>query len=46
VEVTGLLPPESVLTAIRQALRDKRGADEVNEIAFAKGREAVAGAKV
>ena len=34
---TGILPSESLLTAIRQALRDKGALVPVNEAAFARG---------
>jgi 2-oxoisovalerate ferredoxin oxidoreductase beta subunit len=39
---TGLFPEETLLTAIRQALRDKPGLVEINQQAFARGRAAVA----
>jgi Pyruvate/2-oxoacid:ferredoxin oxidoreductase gamma subunit len=37
---TGLLPPETFLTAIRQALAEKPALVPLNEEAFARGREA------
>jgi 2-oxoisovalerate ferredoxin oxidoreductase beta subunit len=38
---TGLLPPETLVGAVRQALGDKKALIELNEKAFAKGAEAV-----
>jgi Pyruvate/2-oxoacid:ferredoxin oxidoreductase gamma subunit len=37
VGATGLLPPESLLAALRQALAGKRGQVSVNEEAFRRG---------
>jgi Pyruvate/2-oxoacid:ferredoxin oxidoreductase gamma subunit len=37
---TGIFPPETFLTAIRQALRDKAALIPLNEQAFARGMEA------
>jgi Pyruvate/2-oxoacid:ferredoxin oxidoreductase gamma subunit len=37
---TGIFPPETFLTAIRQALRDKAALVPLNEQAFARGMEA------
>ncbi len=42
VGVTGLLAPDAVLAALRQALAGKRGAVSVNEEAFRRGLAAVA----
>ena len=41
-EVAALFPPESVLAAIRQALGAKTSLVELNERAFARGRELAA----
>jgi 2-oxoisovalerate ferredoxin oxidoreductase beta subunit len=40
---SGILPAESLLTAIRQALRDKCALVPLNEAAFAWGGRAVSG---
>jgi 2-oxoisovalerate ferredoxin oxidoreductase beta subunit len=39
-EATGLLPPDTFLTAIRQALKEKAALVPLNEKAFEQGREA------
>ena len=38
---TGLLPPESFLSSLRQLLKDKPSALPINEAAFAAGERAV-----
>ena len=38
---TGLFPADTFLTAIRHALKDKRGLIPLNEEAFASGRRAI-----
>jgi 2-oxoisovalerate ferredoxin oxidoreductase beta subunit len=43
-QATSLLPEETYLTAIRQALGDKQGMVEINERAFARGMELARGA--
>jgi 2-oxoisovalerate ferredoxin oxidoreductase beta subunit len=40
---TALFPPDTFLTSIRQALADKPMLAPINELAFARGREAALG---